>query len=122
MTEDATSYSSRVSARTHPLLNVNLRFAKTYYWLIAVSFLDVVMTHVILRRGGSELNPLAAQVITFGGLPGMLTYKMLLLICLVLLCELLALSRLRFASIVTIGVTCLWSLPPLWAIAQLCVL
>ena len=78
-----------ISARwRRPVLYPNV-----YVWYVLLSSLDIMLTWTILHLDGVELNPLADWVIHHGGLPGMVTYKFVLVLLVVAICEVV--GRLR---------------------------
>jgi hypothetical protein len=62
-------------------------FPNGYVWFVLVSALDVMLTWVVLHLGGREANALAARVIFYFGLPGLVIYKFTLVILVVMICE-----------------------------------
>jgi Na+-driven multidrug efflux pump len=65
----------------------HVRYPDHYAWLVLVASLDVMLTWVVLHLGGSEANPVAATVIGRFGLPGMVVFKMVLIVVAVLVAE-----------------------------------
>jgi hypothetical protein len=62
-------------------------FPNTYVWLVFVSCLDIMLTWVVLWRGGYEVNVLASAVIDQFGLKGVVAFKLSLVVFLVVICE-----------------------------------
>jgi hypothetical protein len=62
-------------------------FPNGYAWFVLVSALDIMLTWVVLHVGGREANALADRVIFHFGLPGLVTYKFVLVIVVVAICE-----------------------------------
>ena len=62
-------------------------YENAYVWLIFVSCMDIMMTWVVLWHGGREVNALAASIIKHFGLPGMVIYKLLLVVGVIGICE-----------------------------------
>lgn len=71
-------------------------FPQHYLWFVFVSSLDIMFTWLILRYGeerASEVNPFADAVIADRGLPGLVVFKFLCVVLVVLICEIV--GRLR---------------------------
>lgn len=71
-------------------------FPNAYAWLMLFSAMDIMLTWVILNRGGHEVNALANYVIMRFGPNGMIIYKFALVLFFVVLCEFI--GRLRIDS------------------------
>ena len=67
-----------------------MRFENAYTWLVFVSALDIMLTALVLYRGGYEANALAAAVINRFDLPGMIAYKFCLVAVVIMICEAIA--------------------------------
>jgi hypothetical protein len=72
-------------------------FPQHYVSFVFVSSLDIMFTWFILRYGGEErareVNPVADGVIASWGLPGLVVFKFMCVILVVLVCEIV--GRLR---------------------------
>ena len=55
--------------------NRRTRYPIAYAWLLVISALDIILTWIILGKGGREVNPRAREVIDDWGLDGMIAYK-----------------------------------------------
>jgi hypothetical protein len=97
-----------------------LHYPITYLVLIIVSLMDIGLTCVILTRGGQELNPIADKVIVCGGMIALPAFKFLMLLGLVYLCEFMAGRRPKAGRQITRFAALMWSLPPAYAVWQLC--
>ncbi len=64
-----------------------MRYQSEYVWLIFVSSMDIMLTWKILERGGSEVNPVAREVIDMWGLPGAIAFKFALMLFVIIACE-----------------------------------
>lgn len=64
-----------------------MRYPNEYVWFILLSSMDVMLTWVILSRGGSEVNPLAKLVIDAWALPGAIMFKFSLMLLVIVICE-----------------------------------
>jgi hypothetical protein len=62
-------------------------YPDAYLWYILLAAFDVMLTWVILRSGGSELNAIADWVIRRYDVPGVVLYKFLLVLLVVVICE-----------------------------------
>ena len=63
-------------------------YPSMYTWYVLLAALDIVLTWVILQLGGRELNWLADWIIERYHLRGVVVFKFLLLLFVVLVCEL----------------------------------
>jgi hypothetical protein len=70
-----------------------VRYPTPYTWLVFLGAMDVMLTWVVLHRGGTEINGLARWVIQNAGLVGMVAYKFALIVVIVLICEAIAKRR-----------------------------
>ena len=70
-----------MSPRTH------VRYPNLYAWLVLVSSLDVMLTWTILHVGGLEANPLARAIVERFGLPGMVLFKMAIVVLAIVIGE-----------------------------------
>ena len=94
-------------------------YPTVYAWFVFFSAMDVICTWCVLSLGGSELNWIAAQVIDRWALNGMLVYKFLLVMLVVVNCEAIGRRRPlagRRLSRVAVGIT---AFPVVAAIAQM---
>lgn len=99
-----------------------MRYQDLYVWLVLVSALDIMLTWVILYLGGYEVNGVAAYVIHHFGLGGMVTFKFIMVIVVVLICESLgkrSQSAGKRLAQIAIALTCI---PIAVALAQLATL
>jgi hypothetical protein len=81
--------------RRNPLLQP-AAYPTLYTWYVFFSSLDVLFTWLILRAGGREMNGLAHWIIESFNLPGMVTFKFLMVVLVVGICEIL--SRRRYTT------------------------
>ncbi|HSI32330.1 MAG: DUF5658 family protein [Phycisphaerae bacterium] len=70
-----------------------LRYPTPYTWLVFLGAMDVMLTWVVLHRGGTEVNGLARWVIQNFGLGGMVAYKFALIVLIILIGEAIAKRR-----------------------------
>jgi len=96
-----------------------MRYPNAYAWLMLFSAMDIMLTWVILSRGGREVNALADWVIKQFGLNGMIIYKFALVLFFVVLCEMV--GKLRDRSGITlsrVGVA-IGAFPVVWSMGLL---
>src|SRR5438552_17567026 len=78
-------------------------YENAYIWLIFVSCMDIMMTWVVLWHGGREVNLLAAAIVNRFGLPGMVLFKLILVLAVIGLCEVIGRRNLeagrKFANV-----------------------
>lgn len=65
----------------------HVRYPNGYVWLVFVATLDVFFTYIVLRVGGYEANPIAAHVISYWGVAGMVTFKLCLITLAIVIAE-----------------------------------
>ena len=91
-------------------------FQELYIWLVFVSSLDIMLTWVILRNGGEEVNPVAKLVIDAWGLNGAILFKFALVTFVIVSCEVVSRVRPRTAhGLIWFGVL-ISAFPPVWSI------
>lgn len=90
-------------------------FPDRYLWLVFLSALDLMLTRVILFLGGTEVNPLAEQVIVHWGMPGLSMFKFAIVAFVILACEYVGrISRQQGRRLAIIGV-CIAAFPVVWS-------
>ena len=93
-----------------------MRYQNAYAIFVFVSSMDIILTWVILYRGGLEVNPLARIVIEAWGLPGAIIFKVCLTVFVIVACEIVGRSSdlkgrlLVLAAILISGFPVVWSL------------
>lgn len=96
-----------------------MRFQEHYIWLIFVGSLDIMLTWVILRNGGEEVNPVARLVIDTWGLNGAIAFKFALMLFVIVSCEVIARVRpVTAALLIWFGVL-ISAFPPIWSVVLL---
>ena len=70
-----------------------MRYPSLYCWLVLVSSMDIMLTWVILQRGGTEVNPVANLVIDTWNLPGAILFKFSLMLFVIIVCEIAGRER-----------------------------
>ena len=64
-----------------------------YVWFVLVSSMDIMLTWVILKYDGVEVNPLARAVIDYWGLTGAILFKYSLMLFVIIVCEVVGRQR-----------------------------
>ena len=93
-----------------------MRFQELYVWLIFVGSLDIMLTWVILRNGGEEVNPVANLIIEAWGLNGAIAFKYALTLFVIVCCEAIARVRPITARLLIWFGVLVSSFPPVWSI------
>ncbi|MCH2143662.1 MAG: DUF5658 family protein [Phycisphaerales bacterium] len=70
-----------------------MRYQTGYVWFIFVSSLDIMLTWLILSKGGLEVNPVAKLVIDNWGLTGAIGFKFALTLFVIIACEIVGRKR-----------------------------
>ena len=96
-----------------------MRFPELYVWLLFVSSLDIMLTWVILRDGGEEVNPVAKLVIDAWGLNGAILFKFGLILFVIIACEVVSRVRPRVAHLLIWFGVLISSFPPVWSVTLL---
>jgi len=96
-----------------------LRYQNEYLWFVFVSAMDLMLTWVILYRGGQELNWVAAAVIRAFDLWGLLAFKFALVILIVVLCEAVGRRNYRAGARLARVAVAVAAIPVVAAIVQL---
>ena len=96
-----------------------MAFQELYIWLIFVSSLDIMLTWVILRNGGEEVNPVANIVIGAWGLNGAILFKFALVLFVIVACEVISRVRPRTAHLLIWFGVLISAFPPVWSIVLL---
>ncbi len=97
-----------------------MHFENAYVWFLLFSTLDVILTwHILERRGGSEVNPVAALLISHWGFMGAVALKYALALIVVIACEWIARKRQATARRLAWAAVAISVLPPLWSFTLL---
>ncbi len=96
-----------------------MRFQEHDVWLIFVSSLDIMLTWVILRNGGEEVNPVARLVIDAWGLNGAIAFKFALMLFVIVSCEVIARVRPVTARLLIWFGVLVSAFPPIWSVGLL---
>ncbi len=92
-----------------------LQYPFEHLAFVAVSSLDVILTWMILARGGSEVNPVAAAVIYEWGLSGAILFKFSLTLLVVIICEVIGRKRLKSGRMLAVTAVIVSSLPVIYS-------
>ena len=96
-----------------------MRYQSGYVWFVFVSSLDIMLTWLILKRGGVELNPVAELVINSWGLPGAIGFKFALTLFVIIACEITGRHKDRVGrNLITVAIV-LSSVPVVWSLSLL---
>ncbi|MDX9912029.1 MAG: DUF5658 family protein [Phycisphaerales bacterium] len=71
----------------------SLLYPRLYPWYALMALLDVLVTSVTLRVGGYEANGLAAQILEFAGILGLLVFKLASVVLVIAICEVVGRRR-----------------------------
>ena len=96
-----------------------MRYQNSYALFVFVSCLDIILTWVILYRGGVEVNPVAKLVIDAWGLPGAIIFKLSLMLFVIIACEIVGRKsdlKGRLLALVAIVIS---SFPVFWSLTLL---
>jgi hypothetical protein len=103
----------------HWLAIPQMRYPNAYVWFVFVSSLDIMLTWAILMRNGSEVNPVAAQVIEHWGLPGAIAFKFSLMLFVVIVCEVVGRVRDQSAHVLAWIAVTISALPVMYSLGLL---
>ena len=93
-----------------------MRYQNGYALFVFVSCLDIILTWVILYRGGLEVNPVARIVIESWGLPGAIIFKFSLMLFVIVACEIVGRkSDLKGRSLVVVAIL-ISAFPVCWSL------
>lgn len=77
-----------------------------YIWFVLLSSMDIMLTWKILEYQGLEVNPIAALVIDYWGLPGAVGFKYALMVLIIVMCEVIGRERpVVGRRVITAGIT-----------------
>jgi hypothetical protein len=96
-----------------------MRYQRAYLWLLLLSAVDVMFTWHILRRGGSELNPIAKLVIDHWELPGAIAFKFALVLFVIVSCEIVGRKRDRLGRTLIGAALGIATFPVAWSLGLL---
>ena len=96
-----------------------MRYQSGYVWFVFVSSLDIMLTWLILKKGGVELNPVAELVIDSWGLPGAIGFKFALTLFVIIACEITGRHKDHIGRNLIIIAIVLSSVPVVWSLSLL---
>lgn len=96
-----------------------LLFETQHTWFVFLSSIDVLFTMIVLALGGVEVNGIAAAVIDHHGLTGMVFFKFLLVMFIVIIVENIGRRRYSTGLRVAEWEVALTSIPVVVSFAQL---
>lgn len=93
-----------------------MRYQNAYVWFVLFSTLDVVLTwQILVRYGGSEINPIADLIIKHWGFMGAVMLKYALVLVVVIACELIARRREHTGRRLSWLAVAISLVPPIWS-------
>ena len=96
-----------------------MRYQTCYVLFIFVSSMDIMLTWLILSRGGSEVNPVADIVIKAWGLPGAIGFKFALTLFVIIICEVVGRKRDLTGRILIVFGILVSGFPVVWSLTLL---
>ena len=94
-------------------------YPNIYAWFVFLSAMDIMLTCIVLYFGGREVNILADWVFQRWGLPGMVVYKFLLVVFVVMICEIVGRLSMRRGRRLAKWAVVVTAVPVVLAFAQL---
>jgi len=96
-----------------------MRYQNSYALFVFVSCLDIILTWVILYRGGVEVNPVAKLVIDAWGLPGAIIFKLSLMLFVIIACEIVGRKSDLKGRVLALVAILISSFPVVWSLTLL---
>ena len=96
-----------------------MRYQNSYALFVFVSCLDIILTWVILYRGGLEVNPVAKLVIDAWGLPGAIIFKLSLMLFVIIACEIVGRNSDLKGRLLVLVAILISSFPVVWSLTLL---
>ena len=96
-----------------------MRYQNSYALFVFVSCLDIILTWVILYRGGLEVNPVAKLVIDGWGLPGAIIFKLSLMLFVIIVCEIVGRKSDLKGRLLVLTAILISSFPVVWSLILL---
>ena len=107
-------------ARPRFLSIPEMRYQDAYVWLVLVSFLDIVLTWLVLYVwSGQEVNPIAAAVIEHWGFTWTIIFKFATVVFVVIICEVIGRRKDRTGRALAIAAVVINALPVAFTFALL---
>lgn len=98
-----------------------MRYQNTYVWLLLAASLDIILTWTVLFLGGSEVNWLADRVLDKYHFPGMIVFKLGLVVFVILMCEFIGRMRDKTGRRLAFWAVVINFFPVVWTLTQLLV-
>jgi len=96
-----------------------MRYQNSYVWLLLAASLDIMLTWIVLYFGGEEVNWLADRVIQTHGLRGIVGYKFVLVVFVILMCEFVGRLRDQTGRRLAFWAVVINFFPVVWTLTQL---
>jgi hypothetical protein len=96
-----------------------MRYQNQYVWFLFFASLDIMLTWAILKREGSEVNPVARLVIDMWDLPGAIAFKFCSILVVITVCEVIGRMQDRTARWLANVSVFVSSLPVFYSLALL---
>jgi hypothetical protein len=96
-----------------------MRYPNLYTWFVFFSALDIMLTWAVLRRGGSEVNPIANHIIGAWGLNGAIAFKFSLTLLVVIVCEVVSRKRLGMGKALAVTAMVISAVPVFFSLTLL---
>ena len=120
MTDDRPTHDRAAEHSSHhAFLGRSVLYPTAYSWFVFLAALDIMMTWIILHYGGQEMNKLAALVIFHWQLDGMIVFRFVLLVFVVVLCEVVGRRRYKTGRRLAWAAVIINTVPVLAAVVQL---
>jgi hypothetical protein len=96
-----------------------MRYPNEYVWFVLFSSLDIMLTWAILKRDGTEVNPIAYLVIRDWDLLGAIVFKFSLTLVVIVVCEIVGRQRDRTGRSLSQAAVVVSALPVIYSLALL---
>ena len=96
-----------------------MRYQDGYVWFLLFASLDIILTWYILRKGGSEVNPIAQIVIDRWDFVGAIALKFSLVLFVVVACEIVGRHEDKLGKRLIAVAIVISSLPVFWSLTLL---
>ncbi len=96
-----------------------MRYQEGYVWFLLFASLDIILTWYILRKGGTEVNPLAKIVIDRWDLAGAIAFKFSIVLFVIVTCEIVGRHKDQVGRRLTVVAIALSIFPVVWSLTLL---
>ncbi len=96
-----------------------MRYQDGYVWFLLFASLDIILTWYILRKGGTEVNPLAKLVIERWDLAGAIAFKFSIVLFVVVTCEIVGRHKDHVGRRLTGVAIAMSAFPVVWSLTLL---